>query len=204
MHAVSTIEQHDGQAPSTSSDRPVWQLAAARAVPSVAVGVAVTFLQLHNAAVGLVTFSVLALGTGVAMLAMRRAVYAPVRTFPIVAGVAGVVAGVAAAAFAIAAPSPLAFKILVAAWALVSGLAEGRAWWTMRATTDAPARRIVSDWRFVAASTVLIAVVFALLPTHEVVLVGLVGAYAIVVGVFHAIAALSARAAARDASGATA
>lgn len=201
---MSTFEQHDGQAPSPSTERPVWHLPAARAVPAVAVGVAVTFLQLHDAVVGLVTFAVLALGTGVAMLAMRRAVYAPVRAFPIVAGVAGVVAGVAAAALAVAAPSPLAFKVLVAAWALVSGVAEGRAWWAMRASTDGASRRIVSDWRFVAAGTLVVAVVFAVLPTHEVVLVGLVGAYAIIVGVFHAIAASSARAAAKDARKATA
>lgn len=201
---MSTIEQHGGHAPSTPSDRPVWQLPAARAVPGVLVGVALTFLQAHDARVGLVGAAVLALGTGIALLALRGSVYAPVRRFPLVAGAAGVAAGIVAAALAIAAPSGLELKLVVAAWALVAALAEGWAWYAMRATTDPAARRIAADWRFVAAFTLVAAIVFALLPSHDVVLVGLLGAYAIIVGVFHGIAAFSARAATKDAREATA
>ena len=55
-----------------------------------------------------------------------------------------------------------------------------------------------------AAFTLVAAIVFALLPSHDVVLVGLVGAYAIIVGVFHGIAAYSARATSKDPQGVTA
>lgn len=182
------------------SDRPAWQLPAVRAVPAVVVGVAVTFLQSHDALVGLAAFALLSLATGAALVALRGCVPASVRRFPLVAGSAGLVAGVAAAALAIAAPSGTALKVVVAAWALVAGVAEGWAWWSSRATSGPRARRIAADWRFVAAFTLVAAVVFAALPAHDVVLVGLVGAYAIIVGVFHGIAAFSARAEPREAS----
>lgn len=201
---VSTIEQQSDHGSPTPTERPVWQLPAARAVPAVVVGVAVTFLQSHDALVGLVAFAVLALATGGALLALRGAVPAEVARFPSIAGVAGIVAGVVAIVAAIVVPGGLALKVVIAAWALVAAAAEGWAWWRLRATTDARTRRIAADWRFVAAFTLVAAVVFALLPSHDVVLVGLVGAYAIIVGVFHGIAAASARAAARDARRATA
>ncbi|SDH53714.1 hypothetical protein [Agrococcus jejuensis] len=201
---MSTIEQQGDHTSPTPSERPVWQLPAARAVPAVAVGVAVTFLQSHDALVGLVAFAVVALGTGAALLALRGAVYAEVARFPRVAGIAGLVAGVVAIALAIAAPSGLALKVVVAAWAIVAAAVEGWAWFRLRATTDPKARRIAADWRFVAAFTLVAAIVFACMPSHDVVLVGLVGAYAVIVGVFHGIAAYSARAAAKDAREATA
>lgn len=182
------------------SDRPAWQLPAARAVPAVVVGVAVTFLQAHDARVGLAAFAIVALGTGAALLVLRGCVAESVRRFPVVAGSASVVAGVASAALAIAMPSSVAFKVVVAAWAVVAGLAEGWAWWTSRSEHEVRRRRIAADWRFVAVLTIVAAIVFAALPAHDVVLVGLLGAYAIIVGVFHGIAAFSARAAMREAS----
>ena len=146
----------------------------------------------------------LALATGAALLALRGAVPAEVARFPSIAGIAGLVAGVVAIVAAIAVPGGLALKVVIAGWALVGAAAEGWAWWRLRATTDARTRRIAADWRFVAAFTLVAAVVFALLPSHDVVLVGLVGAYAVIVGVFHGIAAASARTAVRDARRATA
>lgn len=201
---MSTIEQQGDHGSPTPSERPVWQLPAARAIPAVAVGLVVTFLQSHDAFVGLVAFAIVALGTGAALLALQGAVFAEVARFPRIAGVAGLVAGVVAIALAITAPSGLALKVVVAAWALVAAGVEGWAWVRMRTTTDARARRIAADWRFVAAFTLVAAIVFALMPSHDVVLVGLVGAYAIIVGVFHGIAAYSARTAAKDAQEATA
>lgn len=202
--AVSTIEQQGDHASPKPTERPVWQLPAARAIPAVAVGVVVTFLQAHDALVGLVAFAIVALGTGAALLVLRGAVYAEVARFPRIAGVASLVAGVVAVALAIVGPSGLALKVVIAAWAIVTAAVEGWAWFRLRATTDAKVRRIAADWRFVAAFTLVAAIVFALLPSHDVVLVGLVGAYAIIVGVFHGIAAYSARAAAKDAREATA
>ena len=197
---MSTIEQQGDQAPSVPSERPAWHLPATRAVPAVLVGVAVTFLQAHDALVGLLAFAVLVLVTGGALLALRGCVPASVRRFPVIAGAAGVVAGAAAAALAIAAPSSVSLKVVVVAWALVAGAAEGWAWWAARGASDDRARRIAADWRFVAGSTILAGIVFAALPAHDVVLVGLLGAYAIIVGVFHGIAAFSARAAMREAT----
>ncbi|GAA2176339.1 hypothetical protein GCM10009846_29760 [Agrococcus versicolor] len=200
---MSTIEQHDGQAPSSSSERPAWHLPAARAAVAVPVGVAVTFLQAHDARVGLAAFAVLALGTGAALLVLRRGVPVAVARFPLVAGATGVLAGVVAAGLAAAAPSGDALKVVVAAWALVTAVVEGWAWLRLRATTDLRMRRIAADWRAVAVLTLAAGIAFALLPVHDVVLVGLLGAYAIVVGVFHGIAAASARIVAKDAREAT-
>ena len=197
---VSTIEQQGDLGSPTPSGRPVWQLPAARAVPGVLVGVAVTFLQSHDALVGLVATAVLGLGTGAALLAFRGSAYAEVARFPLIAGVAGLVAGAAAGVLALTAPNGMTLKLVVAAWALVAAAAEGWAWFRLRRTTDPKARRIAADWRFVAAFTLVAAIVFAAMPSHDVVLVGLVGAYAIIVGVFHGIAAFSARAAVKDAT----
>lgn len=184
----------DSAQPSVAAiERPVWQLPAARGAIGLVVGIAVTFMQSHAAVVGLAAFATLALLTGVVLIVLRGTVSAATRRWSLVAGAAGVVAGLVGAMLAIVAPTADALAIVVGAWGLVVAAAEGWAAWRTRGSSDPVERRIAIDWRTVAILTAVTAVAFLLLPRNEVVLTGLVGAYGIIVGVFHGIAAASAR-----------
>lgn len=191
---MSTMAASESAQPSGAAiERPVWHLPAARGAIGLAVGVGITFVQSHAAVVGLVAFAALALLTGLVQLALRGSVPAAARRWVLVAGAAGLVAGIAATALAAVAPTVESFAIVVGVWGLVVAVAEGWGAWRARGTSDVVERRIAIDWRTVAVLTAVTAIVFLVLPRHEVVLTGLLGAYGVIVGVFHAIAALSAR-----------
>lgn len=99
---------------------------------------------------------------------------------------------VVAAVLGAVSATELALGLAVAAWAIPAGALELRAWWRMRAVTEPRILRLARDWRAVGVLTILLGLVFALL-RDAVTLTGLVGAYAVIVGVYHALAALSAR-----------
>lgn len=171
----------------------LWRLPAARSVAALVVGLPLIFVQSHAASVGLVAFAVLAGLGGIALLVARGSAPAHSGRWVVLAGLTGIVAAAFAAAFAVTMPTGDVLAITVAAWAAIAAAAEGSGAWKLRGASDPVLRRIGLDWRTVAVATAVAAVVFAVLPRNEVVLVGLVGAYAAIVGVFHGIAAVSAR-----------
>jgi uncharacterized membrane protein HdeD (DUF308 family) len=82
----------------------------------------------------------------------------------------------------------------VVLWAILVGVAEAFAGW--RLPSGAALR---TDWLVQGAITLLLALVVLSQPADSVAVVGFVGAWAIIMGVYLAIAGLSARFAATDA-----
>lgn len=179
-----------------------WLVPLTRAVVALAVAVAITFNADHSAPVGFVAFGTLAIASGlivgIGSLTMARSIE---RSFFIAQGIVGVTAGIASLALVGAGAAFLLF--VISAWAAVTGFLELYVGLRSR-------RRLAQsrDWVFAGALTAVLAVVVLLIPsgfeqaftgpdnvdrvlTASVILVGLVGAYAAILGVYLAIGALS-------------
>jgi uncharacterized membrane protein HdeD (DUF308 family) len=188
-----------------------WSLAAIRALLALVLGLAITFTGGHSAGFGLIAFGAFGVVTGVvllvgALLAVRRAS----RGAAIVQAAVTLAAGIAALALAGGGVIALigivsAFGIVTGALELVTGLRSLR--------THPGARDAITT----GALTVLLGVAFLLVPpgytqalggiekiagtlTASVVLVGVLGAWGILVGVLQAISAVSLRSGDRDAA----
>lgn len=182
-----------------------WVIPALRALVALLVGFAITFTPAHSASFGLVAFGAFALLEGAIVLAgafgdrsERQA-----RGLFLVQGLVTVAAGIAAIALPEGGVPYLVW--IVSAWAIVTGgleLVSG-----IRARRRLAAAR---DWMILGGLTLILAIGFLLVPpdytqtlggiekvegqlTASVVLVGMFGAWAIVVGVLLGIAAVSAR-----------
>lgn len=178
--------------PSTSQGQQHWHLPAMRAVPPLVVGLPVPFIQLHAPVVGLIALAVLLAGTAAALWVGRRAVPEGAGRWPLlVAAWSGLVAFVAVV-LAFVAPTETLLGLIVALWAIPAGALELWGWGRMRSVTEPRIRQLARDWLAVGTFTILLGAVFLFL-RDAVSLVGLLGAYAVIVGVFHAVAALSAR-----------
>lgn len=166
------------------SDRRLWILPLARAVIAAVAGCVITFSPDHGPAFGLAVFGGFALATGTLSLALGLPVWTG-RSRPLAVGsaVLTLVAGIAAL-IALPVAHLLSFVALVAGWALISGFLEFS---SGRRGHGLAARDAV----IVGAGTMLLGAAFGLLPPHPVVTVGLLGAYAVMVAVFLAIAAFS-------------
>jgi uncharacterized membrane protein HdeD (DUF308 family) len=178
--------------PSTSQGQQCWHLPAMRAVPALLVGLPLPFIQLHAPVVGLIALAVLLAGTAAALWIGRDRVPQGAGRWPVLVAVWSGLIAVVAAVLAIAAPTAAALGLTVALWAIPAGLVELRGWVRMRSVTEPRTRQLARDWLTVGGFTIVLGVVFALL-RDPVSLVGFLGAYAVVLGVFHAVAALSAR-----------
>jgi len=194
-------------APVVASRRPrigVWAITAARAALALVLGLVITFTSGHSAPFGLVAFGAFAIVAGAVLLAGALLAFArPVRGSFVVQAIVTLAAGIAALVLAgddVVALLGIvgAFGILTGALELVTGLrARG---------VDGSAR----DWILTGALTVLLGVAFLLVPpgysqslggieritgtlTASVVLVGVLGAWGVIVGVLQAISAVSLR-----------
>ncbi|WP_306233491.1 hypothetical protein [Agrococcus beijingensis] len=163
-----------------------------RAIPALVVGLALPFLALHSALVGLVALAILLAGTAVALWVGRALVPGEAGRWPLLTAAWSAVAAVVALALALAAPTATALALTVAAWGIASGVLELRGWWRMRAVTEPRTLQLARDWRAVGLFTIVLGAVL-LFVRDAVTLTGLINAYAVIVGVYHALAALSAR-----------
>jgi uncharacterized membrane protein HdeD (DUF308 family) len=109
-----------------------------------------------------------------------------VRTVFIVQGAISVIAGVVALVFSTSGLGVLLYTVSV--WALLTGAAE--LYSGIRTRQRIPAGR---DWRLVGVLTLVLAIVFLLIPADVVLAIGLFGAYAAIVGVYLAIGGFSLR-----------
>ncbi len=186
-----------------------WSLTAVRAAAALVLGLAITFTGGHSAGFGLVAFGAFGVVAGAvllvgALLALRR----PVRGTFLVQAV--VTLGLAVVALVVVAAAPaggevVALVAIVSAFGIVTGALELVAGLRARGR-DRSAR----DWVLGGALTVLLGLAFLVVPpgytqtlggiqnitgtlTASVVLVGLLGAWGIVVGVLQAISAVSLR-----------
>ncbi len=182
-----------------------WPLPLARAVPTAALALVITFSADHSARFGLVVFGAFALLAGIviaAVSAMRLRGSGPAR-YVVAQGVASALLG--ALALVSSGGGVGMFFLVVTAWAAVTGALELWSGFRYRGRHVA-----ANDWLVVGAITAVTALVFLLLPPDfrqefvgeqqvsgvldsSIVAVGLLGAYAAIVTVYLAIAGLSAR-----------
>jgi uncharacterized membrane protein HdeD (DUF308 family) len=193
-----------------------WVVTLCRAIPALVLGLVITFTPDHSAVLGLIGFGVYALITGAVLLAAawRRLIDTSARAPFLIQGVVTVVAGIAALILPSGGTPYLVW--ILSAWAVVAGALE--------LVTGVRHRRRNSaarDWILTGALTVLLAIAVLLVPpglatsftgpdgvqrvlTDAIVVVGILGAWAVIVGVQLGIAAVSLRAERGDRSGASA
>lgn len=162
----------------------LWTLHLARAAVAAVAGVVITFSPDHGPAFGFAVFAGFAILSGAVALVIGLRTLAGRGRTPALASAGVTLAAGVLALVALPVAALLPFIALVAGWALVSGSLEFS---SGRRGTGLAARDAV----IVGIGTALLGAVFALLPPHPVVSVGLLGAYAVMLAVFLAIAAFS-------------
>ncbi|WP_290471308.1 MULTISPECIES: DUF308 domain-containing protein [unclassified Leifsonia] len=171
-----------------------WVVPAVRAVIALIAAVVVTFTQgAHTPVFGLVVFGCFAIADGIAT-AVLTFVFGPrslTRTLFVIQGAIGVVAGVLA--LTLASSGLGLFLYLVTVWGALTGFLELYSGLRDRGR-DAAAR----DWLVTGALTAVLALVLLLVPADALLAVGLFGAWAVIVGVFQGIGAVSLRSATRS------
>jgi len=183
-----------------------WIAQLARGILALALGVTIALTLEHTPLFGLLTFGAFAVLSSVVLLvATLRSDYAGERRFTfLMQAVVTFAAGVVALAVPNGGVAFLA--ILVGAWALLTGLLEGAS--GILARSRSPLAR---DWLLTGVVTVLLGVVAIVVPpdfvqafagergqagtlTSSVILIGVLGAWAVIAGVLQTISAISVRA----------
>ncbi len=180
-----------------------WYVPVARAVPALALAVVITFTADHSASLGYLTFGIFAVVVGAILTAsaLRLDSRGATRTVTLAQGVVTVLAGIVS--LALPTGGLPFFVFLLSTFAAITGFLElylglrGRG-------RDRSAR----DWVFVGALTAVLAVVVLLVPpefqqaftgpdqverelTASVIIVGVLGAYWAILGMYLVIAGLS-------------
>ncbi|GAA4267468.1 DUF308 domain-containing protein [Frondihabitans peucedani] len=193
-----TALQHDAE-----SEARYWPVPILRAIPLLVLGMVTTFVNDHSPSIGLTVFGATTLVGGVALAAGSRRFLddASSRSIAVVQGAVGVVFGLLALLFRGGGLPTLV--ALVTAWAVIAGVLE--------LVTGLRRRRrsgLARDWMLLGALTILLALIYLLVPadyskelggiekirgtlTSSTILVGLVGAYGALVGIFLIIQGLS-------------
>jgi uncharacterized membrane protein HdeD (DUF308 family) len=186
MKVMTTAPDADPRA----HERSPWLAPVLRAVPAIAVGLAITFIADHSALLGLVMLAVFGVTSALVLLAtsLRLESSEPVRGLhrglALVAAAAGLLAAAAAALVGSALPVLL---LLIGGYAVLAGALE-LVWGIRHRGRSALAR----DGVIVGIGTLALAIVLALV-ADPVSAVGFFGAYAVMLGIFLIIAGLSLR-----------
>ncbi|MHA7984857.1 HdeD family acid-resistance protein [Rathayibacter sp. CAU 1779] len=166
------------------SDR-YWIVALTRAIVALLAGGFITFDPEHSARVGLMVFGSFALlegiVVGVGSLVLKDSL---IRWLFVAQGALSVVVGIAALALNGAGLGVLLYGVSV--WALLTGFAELYCGIRSRGRSESS-----RDWMVIGALTVVLAVVFLVIPPDSLLAVGLFGAYAVIVGVYVGIGAFT-------------
>lgn len=182
-----------------------WIAQLARGILALALGVTITLTLEHTPVFGLLTFGVFALLTGVVLFAgtLRGAYAGRMRAAFLAQGLATFAAGVVALAVPGGGVAFLAF--VVGGWALLAGLLEGASGILTRKLSP-----LARDWIIAGVLTVALGAVALLMPTDfvqafsgekgvsgtltsSVILIGVIGLWAILVGVLQTISAITVR-----------
>ncbi|GAA3729624.1 hypothetical protein GCM10022239_02860 [Leifsonia bigeumensis] len=191
---------------------PYWPVPLARAIPAIVVGLVITFSADHTALFGLVAFGAFAIITG-AVIAWGsfRLDDRMLRGVSLTQAAVSALAGIVALVFCTSGPGAL--FLVVIAFAAVTGFLE--LYLGLRGRGRHPASR---EWLTLGVMTALLAIAVLIVPadyalpwsaedkgvvvsgllTSQIIVVGIIGAYAILVGVFLVIGGLSARWAAQE------
>ena len=184
-----------------------WVAPLARALPALVLGIVITFSKDHSASFGLVAFGVFAVVTAAVLLASALRADRAVRGLALVQGLVTAVAGIVALVLPGGGVGYLV--LVVSAWASLAGALE-----TVNGTRFRRSRLAARDWLASGIITVMLGVAYLLVPqnysddyavedgaggvftgavTADILLVGLLGAWAIIQGVQLAIAAITLR-----------
>ena len=167
-----------------------WSAPVLRALPALAVGLAITFIADHSALLGLIMLAVFGLASSLVLVATTlrlddaepgRGLH---RGLALVAAAAGLLSAAAAVVIGSALPVLL---LLVGGYAVLAGALE--LVWGIRHRQSSPLAR---DSVVVGVGTLALAVVLALV-ADPVSAVGFFGAYTVMLGIFLIIAGLSLR-----------
>jgi uncharacterized membrane protein HdeD (DUF308 family) len=188
-----------------------WYVPVARAVPALALAVVVAFTADHSASLGYLTFGTFAAVTGAILAAsgLRLGVRGVTRSVTVAQGLVSVLSGIVA--LSLPAGGLPFFVFLLSAFAAITGFLE--LYLGLRSRGQDQSAR---DWIFVGALTAVLAVVVLLVPpefrqaftgpdsierelTASVIIVGALGAYWAILGVYLVIAGLSLKWAKTDA-----
>jgi uncharacterized membrane protein HdeD (DUF308 family) len=164
---------------------PYWVVPVLRGALAIVPSVVITFSQDHSPTLGLAVFGFWAVVSGLltGAFSLRLIDDRVIRLLFAVNGALTAVAGI----LALIVPANLAFfVVLVITWAALTGIIELFA--GLRARGRSAAAR---DWVTVGAVTAVAAVVFLVFPFDAVSIVGLLGAYLVIVGVLLVIGGLS-------------
>ena len=183
-----------------------WTLQLTRGILALALGLTITLTLEHTPAFGLATFGIFALASGaVLLLAVVRSAYAG-RMRGAFFGQAVVTLAAGIVALAVPGGDVVFFAILVGSWAVVAGLLEASS--GILARSFAPLAR---DWIIAGVLTILLGGIALLVPpdfvqtfagekgnagtlTSSIILIGVVGAWAVLTGVLQCISAVTVRA----------
>lgn len=184
-----------------------WPAQLLRALPALAVGLVITFSADHSALFGLVAFGAFALSSGILIgWGARRLDDPHLRATTFVLGSIAALCGAAALAFSTSGPGTLFLMLII--FGATTGFLELYLGLRGRGRHDA-----ARDWLAVGVLTSVLAIAILLVPadyalpwsaddrgvavtgilTSQIIVVGIFGAYAILVGVYLAIGGLSAR-----------
>jgi uncharacterized membrane protein HdeD (DUF308 family) len=182
-----------------------WIAQLARGILALALGITITLTLEHTPVFGLVTFGVFAVLAGVVLVgaSLFGAYAGRMRAGFLTQGVATAAAGIVALAVPGGGVAFLGY--LVGAWAVVAGVLEGASGILARKLSP-----LARDWVIAGALTVALGLVALLLPpdivqtfagergasgtlTSSVILIGVIGVWAILVGVLQTISAVTVR-----------
>lgn len=171
----------------TTSPNSTWAVFLVRSVLALVLGGLVTFSADHTSSYGSLIFGSWALAQGILLIAdgVRSRATAGARLL-VLQGTLGAVIGAAAL---VTASSGLG-TLLVEVTAFAATTAALEIYRSLRLERGAPVGR---ESLFVGVVTALLAIVFLLIPADGILVVGLIGAYGIVIGIYLAIAAVSLR-----------
>ena len=183
-----------------------WVAPLARAIPALVLGVVITFSQDHSASLGLTAFGLFGVVTAAVLL---TSAFRADRAIRGVAWMHGIVTAVAAIGALVSPSHELGvFVLIVSAWAIVTGALE-----TVNGIRFRRTRPAGRDWLASGVLTLVLGLLFLLLPkdfaddygfedkgvvvsgtvTSDITLVGVLGAWAFILGALLAIAAISLR-----------
>jgi uncharacterized membrane protein HdeD (DUF308 family) len=164
---------------------PYWVVPVVRGALAIVPAVVITFSQDHSPTLGLAVFGVWAVVSGLftGAMSLRLVADRPTRALFAVTGLLTVIAGL----LALIMPASLAFLVvLLISWAAATGIIELIAGLRTRGRSSAS-----RDWVTAGGATALAALVFLIFPLDAVSIVGLLGAYLVIVGVLLVIGGLS-------------
>ncbi|MRG59019.1 hypothetical protein GE115_03925 [Agromyces sp. CFH 90414] len=154
-----------------------WVVPVVRGALALVPSIVITFLQIHSTALGQSVFGVWALVAGavVGALTLRTVDDRVTRSLFATQGALTAAAGLLAL---IVTPNLGFLVVLLSSWAAITGILEIFA--GLRARGRSQAAR---DWLIVGGATALAAIAFLVFPFDPVSIVGLLGAYLVVIGV---------------------